>query len=82
MVVADGAVRRIWMNISQEGSSCIDDLREGGHINGLKVQTKEFLNQTMFQVQVLDVLVLLRLPADPLKVVFFGPFVCPRSSIL
>jgi hypothetical protein len=36
--------------IEQEGQSMIDDLRECGHINGLKVQTKEFLNQTMFQV--------------------------------
>lgn len=34
----------------QEGQSLIDDLREGGHISGLKVQTKEAINQTMFQV--------------------------------
>ncbi len=38
------------MNISQEGRDDIDDLREAGWINGLKISTKGYQAVTAFQL--------------------------------
>ena len=45
-----GASRRIWLNITQEGKAAIDDLREKGMINGLKLSTEDFQPVTAYQV--------------------------------
>jgi hypothetical protein len=42
--------KRIWMNITQDGKSAIDDLREANLINGLKLSTKDYHSITAFQV--------------------------------
>jgi hypothetical protein len=42
--------KRVWMNISQEGRDDIDDLREHGFINGLKLATEDLTAVTAFQV--------------------------------
>jgi WD repeat-containing protein 35 len=44
--------KRVWMNVSQEGKDDIDDMREGGLINGLKLSTEELQPVTAFQVSV------------------------------
>jgi hypothetical protein len=43
-------LKRVYLNISQEGRDDIDDLRELGLINGLKVSTKGYQSITAFQV--------------------------------
>ena len=40
---------RVWMNTSQEGKDDIDDLREQGYINGLKLSTDDLQPVTAFQ---------------------------------
>lgn len=42
--------KRLWMNISQEGKDDIDDLREMGFINGLKLATEDLQPVTAYQV--------------------------------
>lgn len=34
--------RNVWMNVSQEGKDDLDDLREKGALNGLKLQSDTF----------------------------------------
>eukprot|EP00941_MAST-03F_sp_MAST-3F-sp1_P005659 g5659.t1 len=41
--------RRIWMNVSMEGRSICDDLREGNMVNGLKLSTEDFQPLSAFQ---------------------------------
>lgn len=43
-------LKRVYLNISQEGRDDIDDLRELGLINGLKISTKGYQSITAFQV--------------------------------
>jgi WD repeat-containing protein 35 len=50
LVSHGGRSRRVWMNVSQEGKSVVDDLREGRMINGLKLSTEDFQPVTAFQV--------------------------------
>lgn len=50
--------KRIWMNITQDGKSAIDDLREANLINGLKLSTKDYHSITAFQVSVRGLLLL------------------------
>ena len=38
------------MNITQEGKAAVDDLREKGLVNGLKLSTEDFQPVTAFQV--------------------------------
>ena len=45
-----GGQRRLWMNISQEGKSATDDLREGNLLNGLKITTADSLPITALQL--------------------------------
>ena len=42
--------KRVWMNISQEGKDDIDDLREGGLLNGLKLSSEDLQPITAYQV--------------------------------
>ncbi len=42
--------RRVYLNISQEGRDDIDDLREGGLVNGLKLSSKEYQSVTAYQI--------------------------------
>lgn len=37
LVSSGGRSRRIWLNVTQEGKAAVDDLREKGMVNGLKV---------------------------------------------
>jgi hypothetical protein len=41
--------QRVWMNITQEGKDDIDDLREGGLVNGLKLASENFIPITAYQ---------------------------------
>ena len=45
-----GASRRIWLNITKAGKAAIDDLREKGMINALKLSTEDFQPVTAYQV--------------------------------
>jgi hypothetical protein len=38
------------MNVTQEGKSAVDDLREMGFVNGLKLTSEDFQPITAFQV--------------------------------
>ncbi len=40
------------MNVTQEGKSAVDDLREMGFVNGLKLTSEDFQPITAFQVSV------------------------------
>lgn len=42
--------KRVYMNISQEGRDDIDDLRQYGFINGLRLATEDLTSVTAFQV--------------------------------
>lgn len=50
VIAQDKRPKRIWMNITQDGKSAIDDLREANLINGLKLSTKDYHSVTAFQV--------------------------------
>lgn len=41
---------RLWLNITQEGKDDIDDLREGGLLNGLKLSSEDLQPITAYQV--------------------------------
>ena len=43
---------RVWLNLSQEGKDDIDDLREGGLLNGLKLSSEDLQPITAYQVSV------------------------------
>ena len=42
--------KRLWLNITQEGKDDIDDLREGGLLNGLKLSSEDLQPITAYQV--------------------------------
>jgi hypothetical protein len=42
--------KRLWMNVSQEGIDHVDDLRERGLLNGLRLSTDDLQPVTAFQV--------------------------------
>ncbi|DBA04263.1 TPA: hypothetical protein N0F65_009498 [Lagenidium giganteum] len=42
--------KRLWLNVTQDGKSAIDDLREASLINGLKLSTRDYHSITAFQV--------------------------------
>jgi hypothetical protein len=50
LITIDGKSRRVWMNVTQEGKAAIDDLREKGLVNGLKLSTEDFQPVTAYQV--------------------------------
>jgi hypothetical protein len=50
LVSFEGRSRRRWLNISQEGKAAIDDLREKGMLNGLKLTTEDFQPVTAYQI--------------------------------
>ena len=50
LVSQDGTSKRCFMNVSQEGKSAIDDLREKGFIEGLKLSSEDFQPVTCYQI--------------------------------
>jgi hypothetical protein len=42
----------MWLNVTQEGKSAVDDLREMGLVNGLKLTSEDFQPITAFQVSI------------------------------
>ena len=46
----NGVSRRVWLNVTQEGKAAVDDLREAGLVNGLKLSTEDFQPVTAYQV--------------------------------
>eukprot|EP00961_Rhodomonas_salina_P157265 2117413-Rhodomonas_salina.2 len=58
----EGASRRLFMNISQEGKAAIDDLREQKMINGLKLSSEDFQPITSYQVSLKGLQFLKTLP--------------------
>lgn len=50
LVSSGGRSQRVWLNVTQEGKAAIDDLREAGLLNGLKLSTEDFQPVTAYQV--------------------------------
>lgn len=50
LISNEGTSRRLWLNVSQEGKSVVDDLREAGMVSGLKLSTEDFQPVTAFQL--------------------------------
>jgi hypothetical protein len=53
LVSQDGYSKRCFMNVSQEGKSAVDDLREKELIQGLKLSSEDFQPVTCYQVTTL-----------------------------
>lgn len=66
LVSFEGRSRRIWLNITQEGKAAVDDLREKGLLNGLKLSTEDFQPVTAYQVSMKG-LEFLKLVGDDLR---------------
>jgi hypothetical protein len=49
-ILKEGKSRRIWMNVSQEARSAIDDLRDYGFVHALKTCSEDFQPSIAFQV--------------------------------
>ena len=64
LISAQGVSVRMWINISQEGKACVDDLREWKLINGLKLSTEDFQPVTAFQVSLHGLKLLKKLPRE------------------
>lgn len=64
LISAQGKSMRMWINISQEGKACVDDLREWKLINGLKLSTEDFQPVTAFQVSAKGLKLLKKLPRE------------------
>jgi WD repeat-containing protein 35 len=56
--------QRVWMNITQEGKDDIDDLREGGLVNGLKLASDSFIPITAYQCSLKGLELLKILPRE------------------
>jgi hypothetical protein len=52
LISQDGCSKRSFMNVTQEGKSAIDDLREQKMLNGLKLSSEDFQPVTAFQCSV------------------------------
>ena len=44
-------LRRVFLNVSQEGRDDVDDLVEGGLLNGLRVSTKDHQSTACYQAR-------------------------------
>ena len=58
----DGLSKRRWLNVSQEGKAAVDDMREAGLVNGLKLSTEDFQPVTALQVSKKGLALLLAIP--------------------
>ncbi|EKX41195.1 hypothetical protein GUITHDRAFT_142126 [Guillardia theta CCMP2712] len=58
----DGSSRRMFLNISQEAKSAIEDLREQSLLNGLKLSSEDYQSVTSFQVSLKGLQFLKTLP--------------------
>jgi len=58
----EGASRRMFLNMSQEGKSAVEDLREQQLINGLKLSSEDFQPVNSFQVSLKGLQFLKTLP--------------------
>jgi len=56
--------KRVYMNISQEGKDDLDDLRESGLVNAVKLSSKEFQSVTAFQLSDAGYEVLDKIPEE------------------
>jgi WD repeat-containing protein 35 len=59
--------RRVYLNISQEGKDDIDDLRESGLINGLKLSSSDYQSVTAYQISSKGTALLHRIPEELMK---------------
>ena len=98
LISIDGASRRVWMNVTQEGKAAIDDLREKELINGLKLSTEDFQPVTAYQVSrkgmnmvdnvpqeirdVVDKFVYAPAPAPPRQILLAAEFVAPEAVMM
>lgn len=62
LVSQEGYSKRCFMNVSQEGKSAIDDLREKELLSGLKLSSEDFQPVTCFQISALGLEFLERVP--------------------
>ncbi|KAJ1489544.1 hypothetical protein T484DRAFT_1937083 [Baffinella frigidus] len=62
LISQDGTSKRSFMNVTQEGKSAIDDLREKKLINGLKLSTEDFQPVTAYQISSLGIEFLRQVP--------------------
>ena len=70
--------KRVFMNISQEGKDDLDDLRESGLINAVKLSSKEFQSVTAFQLSDAGYEVLEKIPEELIEEV--DDFVMDKAS--
>ncbi len=76
LLSVDGKSRRLFINITQEGKSAIDDLRELRYINGLKLSSEDFQPVTAYQVAAKSLDFIERFPAELKKSIdeiYHGP---------
>ena len=59
--------KRVFMNISQEGKDDLDDLRESGLVNAVKLSSKEFQSVTAFQLSDAGYEVLDKIPEEVIE---------------
>ncbi|EKX48944.1 hypothetical protein GUITHDRAFT_68453, partial [Guillardia theta CCMP2712] len=71
-----GTSKRIWLNLSQEAQSALDDLQENNVIRVLKMYTEDHKPSSCFQVSPIGIRMLKNVPAslfDELKHVVYVP---------
>ena len=79
LVSQDGTSARVWLNISQEGKSLVDELREHTILNGLKLSSSGGQPITCFQVSDLGKELLKLIPQtykDAVDSYLYGPADC------
>ena len=62
LVSQEGTSKRCFLNVSQEGKSAIDDLREKELLQGLKLSSEDFQPVTCYQVTALGIQFLAQVP--------------------
>lgn len=76
LVSQEGTSKRTFMNVSQEGKSAIDDLREKELLQGLKLSSEDFQPVTCYQITALGLEFLEQVPLklkEDVETVLHGP---------
>jgi hypothetical protein len=76
LVSQEGTSKRTFMNVSQEGKSAIDDLREKELLQGLKLSSEDFQPVTCYQITAMGLEFLQQVPLklkDDIETVLHGP---------
>ena len=60
----EGASRRMFLNVSQEGRSAVEDLREQKLVNGLKLTSEDFQSVNAYNVSLKGLPFFKTLPND------------------